>query len=33
MTRLMLCGELAKSSYGSTYQAVLEGSEACAEIP
>jgi len=33
MTRLVLCGELAESSYGSAYQAVLEGSEACAEIP
>jgi len=29
----MLCGEPAESSYGSTYQVVLEGSEACAEIP
>ena len=29
----MLCGEPAKSSYGSAYQAVLEDSEACAEIP
>jgi len=29
----MLCGELAESSYGSAYQAILEGNEACAEIP
>jgi len=29
----MLCGELAESSYGLAYQAILEGSEACAEIP
>jgi hypothetical protein len=32
-TRFVLCGEPAESSYGSAYQAVLEGSEACAEIP
>jgi len=29
----MLCGEPAESSYGSTYQAIFQGSEACAEIP
>ena len=29
----MLCGEPAESSYGLAYQAVLEGSEACVEIP
>ena len=29
----MLCSEPTESSYGSTYQVVLEGSEACAEIP
>jgi len=33
MTRFVICGEPAESSYGSAYQAVLEGSEACAEIP
>jgi len=29
----MLCGEPNESSYGSAYQAVLEGSEACAKTP
>lgn len=29
----MLCGEPTESSYRSTYQAILEGNEACAEKP
>ena len=29
----MLCNEPTKSSYGSAYQVVLEGSETCVEIP
>ena len=28
----MLCGEPAQSSYGSSYQDVLEGGKACIEI-
>ena len=32
MTRLILCSEPVESSYGLANQAVLEGSEACAEI-
>eukprot|EP00253_Pinus_taeda_P004839 PITA_04839 len=32
-TRFVLCGEQDESRYGSTYHAILEGSEACAEIP
>eukprot|EP00253_Pinus_taeda_P011973 PITA_11973 len=31
--KFVLCGEPTESSYGSAYQAVLEGSEACFEIP
>ena len=33
MTRFLLCGELAESSNGSTYQDVLEGGKSCIEIP